>query len=152
LNTYFEGTIMPNNAYQGRCFCGEVQFEVTGQPAAMGYCHCESCRQWSAGPINAFTLWQPAALKITHGAARIGTYSKTPRSFRKWCTQCGGHLFTDHPIWGLADVYAALLPDLPFEPGVHVNYQETVLRMHDGKPKMQDVPAEMGGSGVALPE
>jgi hypothetical protein len=143
---------MPNDAYKGQCFCGEVQFEVSGQPAAMGYCHCESCRQWSAGPINAFTLWQPAALKITHGAARIGTYSKTPRSFRKWCTQCGGHLFTDHPIWGLADVYAALLPDLPFEPGVHVNYQETVLRMHDGKPKMQDVPAEMGGSGVALPE
>jgi hypothetical protein len=33
-----------------------------------------------------------------------------------------------------------------------VNYQETVLHIHDGLPKMQDMPAEMGGSGVALAE
>jgi hypothetical protein len=136
-----------DSVYSGQCFCGEVQFEVTGAPVAMGYCHCESCRQWSAGPVNAFTLWQPESLRITRGAASIGTYNKTPRSARKWCTQCGGHLFTDHPHWQLVDVYAAVLPTLPFEPGVHVNYQETVLPLHDGKPKFKDVPAEMGGSG-----
>ena len=45
--------------YRGACFCGAVQLTVTGEPAAMGYCHCESCRQWSAGPVNAFTLWKP---------------------------------------------------------------------------------------------
>ena len=50
--------------YQGRCFCGEVQFTVTGEPVAMGYCHCESCRAWSAGPINAFSLWKPEALHM----------------------------------------------------------------------------------------
>jgi hypothetical protein len=50
------------------------------------------------------------------------------------------------------DVYAALLPKLKFEPGVHVNYAETVLRMHDGKPKLKDFPAEMGGSGISVPE
>lgn len=32
--------------YQGQCFCGAVQFSVNGEPAAMGYCHCQSCRQW----------------------------------------------------------------------------------------------------------
>jgi hypothetical protein len=143
---------MPSNTHQGQCFCSEVRFEVTGQPVAMGYCHCESCRQWSAGPVNAFTLWQPAALKVTHGEGSIGTFHKTERSHRKWCTRCGGHLFTDHPHWQLVDVYAALLPELAFEPGVHVNYQETVLRLHDGKPKLKDVPAQMGGSGIALPE
>ncbi len=53
---------------------------------------------------------------------------------------------------GLVDVYAAMLPELKFEPALHVNYQETVLRIKDGKPKMRDMPAEMGGSGVQLPE
>ncbi len=77
---------------------------------------------------------------------------KTPISFRKWCRKCGGHLFTDHPTMGLVDIYAALLPTLTFEPSVHVGYGETVLHIHDGKPKMQDMPAEMGGSGVTLPE
>jgi hypothetical protein len=138
--------------YTGSCFCGAVQFTVTGAPAAMGYCHCDSCRRWSAGPVNAFTLWKPDALRITQGADKIGTYNKTPRSFRKWCTVCGGHVFTDHPAWDLVDVYAASIPDFPFRPGVHVHYQETVLPIKDGLPKLKDLPGEMGGSGKTLPE
>ena len=51
-----------------------------------------------------------------------------------------------------ADVYVANLPDLAFEPAVHVHYQESVLPIRDGLPKMKDVPAEMGGSGDTLPE
>ena len=53
---------------------------------------------------------------------------------------------------GLVDIYAALLPRLNFEPSVHVNYQETVLHIRDGKPKFKDMPKEMGGSGDTLPE
>ena len=53
---------------------------------------------------------------------------------------------------GLIDVYAATLPELRFEPALHVNYQDTVLRIHDGKPKMKDMPKEMGGSGALLAE
>lgn len=140
------------STYAGACFCGEVEFEVTGEPVGMGYCHCSSCRHWSAGPVNAFTLWQPQALRVTRGEANIGTYNKTPISFRKWCKKCGGHLFTDHPTMGLVDVYAAMIPELRFQPGVHVNYQETVLHIHDGLPKMKDMPKEMGGSGISLAE
>lgn len=139
-------------SYTGNCFCGAVQFTVTGEPAAMGYCHCESCRHWSAGPVNAFTLWKPEAVKITQGADNIGTYHKTPASYRKWCQTCGGHLFTDHPGMGLIDVYAALLPELPYTPEVHVYYQETVLHVRDGLPKMKDLPKEMGGSGENVEE
>ena len=138
--------------YGGSCFCGAVRFTVTGQPEAMGYCHCESCRHWSAGPVNAFTLWKPDALRVTQGAANILTYNKTPRSYRKSCKTCGGHLFTDHPGWKLVDIYAAVIPELSFKPGVHVNYQETVLPIKDGLPKFKDVPKEMGGSGETIPE
>jgi hypothetical protein len=62
--------------YQGKCFCGAVDFTVTGEPDAMGYCHCESCRHWSAGPVNAFTLWEPSAVKVTRGSDNIGTYTR----------------------------------------------------------------------------
>ena len=54
--------------YKGSCFCGAVELTVSGEPAGMGYCHCESCRHWSAGPVNAFTLWSPEAVQITQGA------------------------------------------------------------------------------------
>jgi hypothetical protein len=138
--------------YEGSCFCGSVQFNVTGEPAAMGYCHCESCRSWSAAPVNAFTLWKPEAVKVTRGAEQVHSYSKTPTSHRKSCKTCGGHLYTEHPLWGVTDVYAASIPDFPYRAGLHVNYQETRLRIKDGLPKMKDMPKEMGGSGTVLPE
>ena len=103
--------------YRGKCFCGAVEFTVSGEPVAMGYCHCESCRHWSAGPVNAFTLWQPTALRVTRGADNIGTYNKTPVSYRKWCKTCGGHLFAEHPPLQLTDVFAAMIPQLEVPAG-----------------------------------
>lgn len=138
--------------YTGACFCGAVELTVTGEPVAMGYCHCDSCRSWSAAPVNAFTLWSPEAVKITKGIDSIAGFQKTDKSIRKWCKVCGGHLLTEHPGWGVIDVYAAVIPKLAFHPAVHVNYQETVLPIKDGLPKQRDMPAEMGGSGIILAE
>jgi hypothetical protein len=143
---------MDGKNYRGRCFCGAVQIEVTGEPEAMGYCHCGSCRSWSAGPINAFSLWKPTSVRVLSGEDNLGVYNKTPISHRKWCKTCGGHVLTDHPTMGLVDVYAATIPDFPFKPALHVHYQETVLRVRDGLPKMKDMPSQMGGSGQTLAE
>ena len=133
--------------HKGQCFCGAVQLEAAGEPAAMGYCHCRSCRSWSGGPVNAFSLWKPEAVTITAGAEHIATFEKTALSQRQYCAKCGGHLMNNHPPLGLVDVYAATLPTLKFAPAVHINYAETVLPLRDGLPKLKDFPAEFGGSG-----
>ena len=140
------------STYKGQCFCGAVQITVSGEPVGAGYCHCASCRSWSAGPVNAFTLWRPTAVKITKGENNVGTYHKTAQSFRKWCKACGGHLMTEHPPFELTDVYAATIADFPFKPALHVHYGEAVLRIKDGLPKELDMPKEMGGTGTSLPE
>jgi hypothetical protein len=63
-------------SHKGECFCGAVKVEVSGEPEAMGYCHCRSCRSWSGGPVNAFSLWKPENVKITAGAENIATFNK----------------------------------------------------------------------------
>ena len=139
-------------AHQGSCFCGAVQLEVAGEPQAMGYCHCRSCRSWSGGPVNAFSLWRPEDVRITAGEDQVATFAKTPLSERKYCAKCGGHLMTNHPPLGLVDVFTATIPTLAFAPGVHVNYAETVLPIRDGLPKFKDFPADFGGSGETVAE
>ena len=138
--------------YSGSCFCGDVQFELSGEPELMAHCHCDSCRHWSAGPVSAFTLWKPENLTIVKGEDNIGVFNKTPVSARKWCKTCGGHLFIDHPTMGLVDVPAVIIKDFPFKAAIHVNYQETVHPMKDGLPKFKDLPSEAGGSGEELLE
>src|SRR5690242_10129158 len=138
--------------HKGACFCGAVEVEVSGSPEVMGYCHCTSCRSWSAGPVNAFTLWKPENVKVTKGADSLAGFKKTPGSDRKFCKKCGGHVMTDHPNMGMIDVYAATIPTLDFKPMVHVSYAETVLPMKDGLPKFKDFPKESGGSGEMMKE
>ncbi len=141
-----------NGSHTGKCFCGAVEIEVSGDPAAMGFCHCSSCRSWSAGPVNAFTLWPPEKVRIVKGADNLVGYQKTATSVRKWCKACGGHLMTEHPLWGVTDVFAAAIPSLAFKPALHVNYQETVLPMKDSLPKYRDFPPAFGGTGEMMAE
>ena len=138
--------------HKGECFCGSVKIEVTGEPEGMGYCHCRSCRSWSGGPVNAFSLWKPENVRVTAGESNVATFTKTPLSERKYCSKCGGHLMTNHPPLGMVDVFAATIPTLDFKAGVHINYAETVLPMRDGLPKLKDFPKDFGGSGEAVPE
>ncbi len=140
------------DVHRGQCFCGSVKIEVSGEPEGMGYCHCESCRHWSAGPVNAFTLWNPENVKVIEGEEHLRQYNKTENSDRKWCAKCGGHVMTDHPGLNLTDVYAAIIPSVEFRPALHIHYAETVLPIEDGLPKMKDVPSEFGGTGEEIPE
>jgi hypothetical protein len=139
-------------SYLGNCFCGAVKIQLSGSPEAMGYCHCRSCRSWSGGPVNAFTLWKPEAVEITAGSEQLAIFEKTAFSQRYYCTSCGGHLMTRHPTLELVDVFAATIPTLQFAPTVHVNYAETVLPFHDELPKLKDFPVEFGGSGEVIAE
>jgi hypothetical protein len=138
--------------YNGECFCGTVRIEVRGEPEVMAYCHCRSCRSWSGGPVNAFSLWKPEAVTVTAGEEHLSTFTKTPLSERQFCSKCGGHIMARHPPLGLVDVFAATIPTLPFVAAVHVNYAESTLPMLDGLPKLKDFPTEFGGSGEMAAE
>jgi hypothetical protein len=141
-----------SDTYKGSCFCGAVEFEATGAPAVAGYCHCADCQKWAAAPINAFSLWPPASVRVTKGADNIATYNKTENSYRKFCKLCGGHIMADHPGMKLVDVYANLLEGFRHQPTLHVNYGSKMVSVKDGLPKFKDFPAEFGGSGETLPD
>jgi hypothetical protein len=145
--------------YTGHCFCKAVEFSLNGEPEVMAYCHCDSCRQWAASPLSAFTLWKPEAMQIKKGKEHVAGFTGNPLSSdtsivskRAWCKKCGGHLFTDHPVMGLIDVPSAVIENLIFRPGFHVHYQDSVQHIKDGLPKFKDLPEEAGGSGKQLDE
>ncbi len=91
-------------------------------------------------------------VKIIKGKEFLGKFKSSEISDRRYCTKCGGHVMLDHPTLGLADVRIGALRNFPFKPKVHLNYEETILPMRDGLPKLKDFPAAIGGSGETLPE
>jgi hypothetical protein len=140
------------DTHRGACYCGTLEIEMRGDPVDVGYCHCEACRRYSAAPVSAFTMWKKENLNVTKGADFLGKFKSSDISVRCYCTKCGGHIMVEHPTLGLVDVRVGALRNFPFKPRVHLNYQETVLPIRDGLPKLKDFPAETGGSGEMLQE
>ena len=139
--------------YRAKCFCGEVEIEITGEPVAMMVCHCTVCRAWSAAPVNGATLFKPEDVTIIKGAGSLRSFAQSEGHDRSWCEKCGGHVLTDHrKTYGIVDVYASVIENFRFEPTAHVNYENTVLPMQDGLPKFKDFPEDFGGSGKMIDE
>ena len=50
---------------------------------------------------------------------------------------------TDHQdIYGIIDVYAAILDGFTFSPTAHINYESAMLRVPDGLPKYPDFSSD----------
>lgn len=141
-----------SDKHTGNCPCGTVVIEASGAPEAMGYCHCNACRSYSGAPVGAFTLWKAENVKVTKGEESLGQFQSSDFSNRRYCTKCGGRVMVDHAGIGMVDLAPATVPSLAFRPAVHLNYEETVLPMKDGLPKLKDFPAEVGGSGEKMAE
>ncbi|WP_091840034.1 GFA family protein [Bosea lupini] len=41
----------------GGCSCGQVRYEVDGDPIRVGICHCETCRKESGSAFSFFGIW-----------------------------------------------------------------------------------------------
>jgi len=137
--------------HKGGCYCGAVEVEATGEPLDMGYCHCSECQRYCTAPVSIFTLWKPENVKITKGQQSLGKFKSSELSDRRYCTKCGGHVMIDHPTLGLADIRVQLR-GMTFKSTVHFNYEEKIVPIRDGLPKMKDFPAAIGGSGETMAE
>ena len=145
-----------SDVLEGKCFCGSVKYELSGDVQVMGYCHCNSCREWSGDPVHAWSIWTEESVAIKEGAQLLGTYKKTPESLshRQFCTACGGHLMIHHPELGVYDVLPGTVPSLDFAPAMHTNCIDAVMPLDDALPKYKDFPSEFeafGGTGELMP-
>lgn len=80
----------------GRCMCGAVQFDITGELRPVVNCHCFRCRQWS-GHYWAATAVAPDDLTITDGGT-LTWFSPAEGVEYGFCARCGSSL-----LWRLAD-------------------------------------------------
>jgi hypothetical protein len=125
---------------------------VTGAPVVQGYCHCGSCRAWTAQPVTAYALWPAPKVAVIAGAEHMASAPRNDTLSLHYCARCGGNLMTQSSSTGLFDVYPMILDGFDFAPQAHVNYGERVLAIRDGLPKFRDMPDTAGGSGEIVAE
>ena len=82
----------------GRCFCGAIEYRVTGQPVASGACHCRDCQYVSGGAPAYVMLFPKDVVAITKGTPRAywSVAETGNRVARLFCETCGTPMFAEN--------------------------------------------------------
>ena len=100
----------------GGCHCGDVRYEVTGEPVYHAICHCDACRASSGAPFVAWYAVQAEQFALIAGEPR--QFEGTPGAERNFCPRCGTGLFyrNEQVLPGLVDVQSATFDDAGAQP------------------------------------
>jgi hypothetical protein len=75
---------------KGKCYCGQLEYDIDGDLQACFQCHCRECQYITGGNPNAVMVFSQEDFKFTKGDPSI--YSRkdleTPVN-RYFCSTCG---------------------------------------------------------------
>ena len=86
-----------SDKHEGGCLCGEVRFEVSGQPEFSTVCHYRYCQLRTGSPFGVGVYFQKENLKIKQGTFKSYTLkneSDKEMNFQ-FCGTCGTTLLWD---------------------------------------------------------
>ena len=85
---------MSNTVANGGCYCGAVEYRITGVPEETGICYCEDCRRISAAPGVAWFSIKRGQFEVTKG--QPAELRSSPPVIRLFCGECGTNLAYTH--------------------------------------------------------
>lgn len=74
----------------GGCICGQVRYELDGEPVRVGLCHCETCRKFTGSAFSHYGVWSRGKVRIS---GETGCWAVRAGGDR-FCRTCGAALFT----------------------------------------------------------
>lgn len=116
--------------HQGRCHCGAVAYQVTGEPLHHALCHCSDCRRHAGAPVVGWAMFKATDVTVTRGTPKV--YASSEHGRRLFCADCGTGLFYENAqmLPDLIDVQAATLDDPNAIPAqVHIQTAERLTWM-----------------------
>lgn len=100
----------------GRCLCGAVSFELTGDLIATAVCHCDHCQRQSGGAFSVNLVAHESQLTLS---GELTTYGDTGDDGgdtvyvrRRFCGRCGSPIVSELALSeGIVAVKAGALDD-----------------------------------------
>ena len=85
-------------ALNGRCYCGDVQYELHSEPQASLQCYCRECQYISGGNPAALIIFPKEAFHLTQG--ELSEYRRDDLDVavtRYFCSNCGTGIGSETP-------------------------------------------------------
>lgn len=106
----------------GECFCGEVQYEVSGKLRDARSCHCSLCRKAFSSQASAYALVNSADFKWVCGSELLTSYVGEHGFGLQFCKKCGSTLCGIYK----GEVHGVTLGCINEDPNIEVGYHQFV--------------------------
>ncbi len=130
---------------EGGCYCGQIRYTSSGEPAAAMQCHCRECQYITGGNPNTFVMLPEATFSYTKGE---------PASFKRddiegavtryFCSNCGTAIGTKAPgAPGMMVIKVGTIDDPSFySPSVAIFTRDAQSFHHvpEGVPAFEGLP------------
>lgn len=95
--------------HSGRCSCGAIAYEATGDPNSVSICHCGDCRRSAGAPMVSWAEFPESQFRVTKGTLK--TFNSSGAAVRSFCGDCGsGILYTNAQMLpGVVELQASTL-------------------------------------------
>ncbi len=128
---------------QVSCRCGAVELQISADPVAQLYCHCDNCQAAHGAAYVPVVVYPAQAVTVVKGNP---VPMKADPLARLRCSECNTHLFNDVVSHGLRNLNGYLFPKGEFNAQFHVHCRYAVLPVVDDLPHYKGLPAAFGGS------
>lgn len=139
----------------GKCLCGAVKYEISGEMGPITHCHCPSCQKAHATAFSSVSSVQPDDMKFTAGKALLKFYESSPGKKRYFCSNCGSQIYAKredqkHYILRMGTVDG----DPGIRPAQHIftRYRAPWYNIHDDIPEFPEWPTSPQESGPTTTE
>lgn len=79
-------------AIVGGCLCGAIRYQIDGDLARAGSCHCSMCRKAHGAAFGTYAEVPEGGFRWTAGEDEVRTFESSPDGGRAFCPHCGSTL------------------------------------------------------------
>ena len=81
--------------YSGSCLCGEIRYEINGEPMRAANCHCDDCRKATGASYATNFFFKENDIVVTQGSPKEFSHKsdKGNTMIKQFCGNCGSQLF-----------------------------------------------------------
>ena len=81
----------------GSCLCGNIRYEIDGEPSITGICHCKNCQRQAGSAFSTLAAVPREAFRFIQGEPKLyaDTDTKSGNTVERWfCNNCGSPIYS----------------------------------------------------------
>ncbi len=136
----------------GKCLCGMIAYEITGDLGPIVNCHCSKCRRWHGAAFRTRSTVQAKNFKWLRGEENLAKYYSSKYVIKTFCKTCGSSLISMYD--NKPDIFGVPIGGLEQDPStrpvanIFIGSKSPWYEITDGLPQYEELPDQKIDEGL----